>query len=495
MGTVSTFSGLVIQGSTMSKFTRRSFLKSSVAASAAFSAFTVSGTKSSGNVLGANDRIRHGVVGIRGRGSGHLSELSAMDGVDVTYLVDVDRRQFESRKKTVKERGGNTPTCLQDVREALEDENLDSISIATCNHTHALISIWALQAGKHVYVEKPLSHNIYEGRKLLEAAQKYGKVVQHGTQNRSSQSRANDVAAVHSGRYGKLTVSKGYCCKPRWSIGFKTVKKAPNELDFDLWLGPAPLQAYHKNLVHYNWHWFWDFGCGDTGNQGVHQMDLAMWGIKSGTLPSRVWSVGGRFGYKDQGQTPNTQLTVYEYGDAIMLFETRGLVEKKTGMPRIVANEYYTTEGMIRDGKFHPANGGKPEPVVVSEAPKVTPGGAFGSYIKCIRDDKPENSNAGADVGHYSSALCHLANIAYRVGETADSEDVKSKLGANQQVVDSFAMIERNLKAAGEDPKQVRYQLSRVLEFDPEAERFKNEAANALLSRPYRKPFVVPDKV
>jgi predicted dehydrogenase len=480
----------------MSPVTRRNFLKTGVAASTAFATFTISGTKSSGNVLGANDRIRHGVVGIRGRGNGHLQDFAKMDGVDVTYLIDVDSRLFEPRSKAVKERGGNTPKCVQDVREALEDKNLDSISIATCNHTHALIAIWACQAGKDVYVEKPLSHNVYEGRKLAEAAKKYNRVVQHGTQNRSSSARADDIAAVHSGKYGKLLVSKGYCCKPRWSIGHKSVETPPKELDFNLWLGPAAEQPYHANLVPYNWHWFWDFGNGDTGNQGVHEMDIARWAIKGATMPNRVWSVGGRFGYDDQGETPNTQITVYEYGDVTLLFETRGLVNKHEGFPQIVTNEFYTTEGMIHRGMFYPKNGDKPQRVEGDGSVKVAPGGALGSFINAVRSRKPEDNNCDAEVGHYSSALCHLGNISYRLGKPAPFNGSTQTLGDDPRILESLNIMRENVKAVGVPLDNTTYQLGPVLEFDPNAERFiDNEAANALLTRKYREPFVVPEQV
>ena len=289
----------------MSKLNRREFVKKTGAASTVFAAFTVAGTKSSQQVLGANDRIRVGVAGINGRGTSHIGGFAPMEGVEVSCLIDPDTRLFESRTKMVRDKGGNTPTCVQDIREALEDKNLDVITVATCNHWHSLITIWACQAGKDVYVEKPISHNVFEGRKCVEAAAKYDRIVQHGTQNRSSQGKANEIAAVQSGKYGKLLVSKGYCCKPRWSIGHKPVTAPPKELDWDLWLGPAPKQDYHGNLHTYNWHWFWDTGNGDTGNQGVHEMDIARWAIKDSTLPKRIWSVGGRYvpGEEDQGQT------------------------------------------------------------------------------------------------------------------------------------------------------------------------------------------------
>src|SRR5262249_55059860 len=255
-----------------------------------------------------------------------------------------------------------------------------------------------------------------------------------------------EIAAVQSGRYGKLLVSKGYCCKPRWSIGVRAPEKPPAHLDFDLWLGPAPEQPFHRNLVHYNWHWFWDTGNGDTGNQGVHEMDVARWAIKGATLPTRLWSLGGRFGYQDQGQTPNTQLIVFEYGDALLLFETRGLVGKHKGFPLEVLNEYYTSEGVIRKGKFYPKGEGKGEPVSGGTPDAVAPGGQFGSFLLAVRSRRPEDNNASAEVGHYSSALCHLGNISYRLGAPAPFNKQTKALGDNKQVVESFEHIKANLR-------------------------------------------------
>jgi predicted dehydrogenase len=478
---------------------RRDFLQAGAAtvAGLSFPAITISGTKSSGNVLGANERIRVAVAGIHGRGQSHISAFAGMKkDAEVTYLVDPDSTLFESRTKRVQKAAGNTPKCVQDIRKALEDGNLDVVSIATPNHLHSLIAIWACQAGKDVYVEKPLSHNIFEGRKLVEASRRYKRVVQHGTQQRSSTGRAREIAAVQSGKYGKLLVSKGYCCKPRWSIGFKEPTTPPSTLDFNLWLGPAPKQPYHGNLVHYNWHWFWDFGNGDTGNQGVHEMDVARWAIKDGTLPTRVWSLGGRFGYKDQGQTPNTQLTVYEYGDTILLFETRGLVGKDKNFPRKVANEFYTTEGMIANGKFYPKNGGKSESVSGGTPDHVIDGGPFGSFIESVRARKIEDNNAPAEVGHYSAALCHLANISYRLGQPVPFNKKAQRLGDNKQVVESYEKIKANVRAVVGDLSEITYMLGRTLELDPKQETFRGDKqANAMLTRKYRKPFVVPEKV
>lgn len=480
---------------------RRDFLKAT-GAGAAFAitgGFAIAGTKATGSILGANDRIRLGVAGIKGRGSSHINEFAGMSDVDVTYLVDPDESLYESRGKQVESKGGGPlPTCVADIREALDDDNLDAVSVATCNHWHSLITIWACQAGKDVYVEKPISHNVFEGRKCVEAAEKYGRVVQHGTQQRSNSQRAGQMAAIQNGKYGKLLVSKGYCCKPRWSIGSKPVGEPPAHLDWNVWLGPADEQEFHGNMHPYNWHWFWNTGNGDTGNQGVHEIDVARWAIKDGTLPDRVWSLGGRYipGSTDQAETPNMQMTVFTYGDVILLFETRGLVGKGGGPPNNVSNEFYTSDGVIRGWRFYPNDGGESQAVEGDDV-KVVGGGAFGSFIQAVRSRDPQDNNANAEVAHYSAALCHLANISYRLGDEQTFEERPSMvLGRQEQVNASYDMLVENLKAVGVDLGQSTYQMGRALTFNPRTERFINDDdANAMLTRSYREPFVVPDQV
>jgi predicted dehydrogenase len=480
----------------MTTLTRRGFLKKA-AAGAAFPLVTIAGTKASGRVLGANEVIRIGVAGIHGQGSSHIGQYLAQKQVQVVYLIDPDSSLFAARSRSIEEAGSPKPRCVVDIRQALEDKNLDAISVATPNHWHSLMTIWACQAGKDVYVEKPLSYNVSEGRRCVQAARRFQRMVQHGTQQRSLGSRANEIAAVQSGKYGRLLVAKGYCCKPRWSIDWKPTAQPPANLDFNLWLGPAPEQPYHGNLVHYNWHWFWDFGNGDIGNQGVHEMDVARWGIKGATLPGRVWSLGGRLGYKDQGQTPNTQMAVFEYGDVLLVFEVRGLVGKHKAFPPRVGNEFYTTEGRIADGRFYPHNGGKPEPLANFKV-RVAPGGAFGSFLRAVRSRKVEDLNADAEKGHYSSALCHLANISYRLGQEVPFNSQTQRLGDNRQVVETFSNLQANLKGVGVKLAETTYRLGRVLTLDPAKERFTGEGAadaNAMLTRRYREPFVVPEKV
>ena len=478
----------------MRTITRRGFLKTSLAGAAACGL----SPRSWSQVAGANDDIRVAVIGINGRGSSHLSEFGKLKGVRIAALCDVDRSVLERRAK-----GLEGVLKFQDVRKLLESKEVDAVSVATPNHWHSLITLWACQSGKDVYVEKPCSHNVFEGRQCVEAARKYKRIVQHGTQSRSSGSKAALAALVRSGKYGRLLVSKGYCCKPRWSIGFKPVEEPPANLDFDLWLGPAPKQPFHRNIVHYNWHWFWDFGNGDMGNQGVHEMDVARWAL-GGTLPRSVVSLGGRYvdepDFKDQGQTPNQLVSVYDFGGMLLLFETRGLVGNKSipaidqNFPRKVANDLYFEDGVVKDGKFFPKGKGEGEPLAKVEA-RVQSGGHFGNFINCVRSRRGAELNADILEGHFSSALCHLGNISYRLARERPFEKPKD-FSDNATVGDSIMATLENTKAIGVDPRKATLWVGPKLEFDPGKEKFiNNPKADRLLARNYRPPYVVPEKV
>ena len=492
----------------MSRQTRRTFLKRTAAAAGFGAGFAIAGTKASGKVLGANDTIRLGVAGIHGRGSSHINTFAGMKGVDVTYLIDPDTTLFPGRTAQVKAKGGNTPKCVQDIRDALNDSNLDAISVATCNHWHALATFWACQAEKDVYVEKPCSHNVFEGRQCVKAAEKYGRIVQHGTQSRSSGSWAKQAAAIASGKYGKLLVSKGYASKVRWSIGFKDVKDPPDTLDYNLWLGPAPMQPYHQNLVHYNWHWFWDIGNGEIGNQGVHQMDIARWGIPNGTLPKSVISMGGRWvnsteghpPFTDQAQTPNNQLSVFDFGETLLVFEVIGLGGRVPGTkkkyPTQVANEFYLEEGAIKGGKFYPKGSDKAEPLVDVEY-HVEPGSIFENFIDCVRSRDRSKLQADIREAHLSAAVCHLGNISYRLGRQVPGTERPDVFDAHEEIGRSWSAISDRVEdALGLDLAKSTYQLGPKLDFDPETEKFiGNPEADKLLTREYRGRFVVTEKV
>lgn len=479
---------------TSRSFNRRGFLKTSLTAGAAVASFSA---RSWSQVRGANDDVRVGVVGINGRGGSHISEFRKMSGVRLVALCDIDKNVLSRRAQ-----GLEPITQYQDIRRLLDSKDVDVISVASPNHWHALMTIWACQAGKDVYVEKPCSHNVFEGRKAVEAARKYNRVVQHGTQGRSG-NWGRMAAIVKSGKYGKLLVSKGYCCKPRWSIGFKPIEDAPANIDFDLWLGPAPKQPFHRNLVHYNWHWFWDFGNGDIGNQGVHEMDKARWAIGA-TLPRSVVSLGGRYvegpGFKDQGETPNQMVSVFDYGDTLLLFETRGLVANKQipeidkNYPNKVTNELYFEAGVIKDNKFFPNGKSEGEPLVSVDY-QAPEGGHFANFIQCVRNRKWQELSADILEGHYSSALCHLGNISYRLAKERPFEKPKD-FSHNAVVGDSIMTVLANTKAIGVDPEKATLWVGPKLQFDPPREKFVNHPeADKFLTRNYRAPFVVPEKV
>ncbi|MFO0888486.1 MAG: Gfo/Idh/MocA family oxidoreductase [Isosphaeraceae bacterium] len=482
---------------------RRQFLNRSVAAGVG-AGFAIGGTRASGRILGANDTVRVAVAGLNGRGSAHVDEFGKQTGVAVVALVDPDTRTYEKRIRQVESHGGRTPSTVQDIRRVLDDKDVDVVSIATPNHWHALMTIWAVQAGKDVYVEKPCSHNVHEGRVAVEAARRYQRIVQHGTQSRSSGEWALAQAAVASGKLGKLLVSRALCYKPRPSIGFKPAGTPPPEVDFNLWLGPAQEQPYHGNLVHYNWHWFWDFGNGDIGNQGVHQMDLARWLIpgpdgRGVTYPKAVFSVGGRFGYKDQGQTANTQVCVMDFGETQLIFEVRGL---KTGpyLGEKVGNIAHLEEGTIIGGKFARKGSDTFEPLSrlgFSEEPKRGPGkGHFGNFIAAVRSRKTEDLNADILEGHYSSALCHLANLSYRLGTDVTHAGESKAIGDSRELHETLARTAEHLKENHVPLEGLTYRLGRKLCFDAGTESFVGDAeANQLLTRPYRAPFVVPERV
>jgi predicted dehydrogenase len=360
------------------------------------------------------------------------------------------------------------------------------------------MTVWGAQAGKHVYVEKPCSHNVKEGRIAADLARRHNVIVQHGTQSRSSQSWANTVEQVKSGRFGRLLVSRALCYKPRGSIGTRPVSAAPSELDFNLWTGPAQQHPFHTNLVHYNWHWFWDFGNGDIGNQGVHQMDIARWGIQGATLPRSVISVGGRYGYTDQGETPNTQVTLMDFGDTQLIFEVRGL--RTPGFRgESIGNLFHCEEGTVAGNRFFPRGSDQSQPLPAPQTPaRRGPGGGdhFGNFIAAVRSGRREDLNADILEGHYSSALCHLANISYRLAQPAQFNPGTRAFGENRDAYETLQRMEEHLSQGNNvNLAEQTLRVGPKLDVNAETETFRdNDAANRLLTREYRAGFVVPDR-
>ena len=449
------------------------------------------------------DKIRVCVVGCGGRGGSHVDAYAGTKGDTVVVAVcDADQRRMAGFAKKVKDRQPNMPEprMEQDVRKLLDDKSIDAVTIATTNHWHALGSIWAIQAGKDVYVEKPCSHNVTEGRRIVEFARRHNRIVQHGTQSRSDGSIRAAIQFIRDGGIGKLQLARALCYKRRPTIGkVQGEQQVPPEIDYDLWCGPAPLKPLAREKLHYDWHYIWDYGNGDLGNQGVHQMDIAAWGIGARELPRAVQSAGGRLGYIDDGQTPNTLMAMYDFGDAgKLLFEVRGLeTDKILGVG--VGNIFYGTEGYVVIG----AEGGPA--AYTPDGEKIqgfkAPGeDHFQNFVKACRSRKVEDLNADIEVGHISSALCHLGNVSYRVGSSkplAGESDLEL-LGGNEAVSKTWHRTKKHLAKNGVDLATAEYVLGKKLSIDPRAEMFVGEGsreANPLLTRAYRKPYVVPDKI
>lgn len=484
----------------MSNITRRKFLKCSTAAGATA---LICGTAATPRVFGANDRLRIAVVGINGRGTGHISGYLEQPNVEIAYLVDPDQNVLDRRMKALEEKVQGQYKCqgVTDLRRALEDKNLDAISIAAPNHWHSLMTIWGAQAGKHVYVEKPMSHDIAEGRVAWEAQKKYNVVVQHGTQSRSSAGNAGLHQAIHEGKFGKLKISYGLACKPRNGIGFKEPSDPPANLDWNLWRGPAVIDQFHGNFVHYNWHWFWKTGNGELNNQGTHQLDMAFWALDPDvTHPVRAMAIGGRFKWEDQGETPNTMFGIAEYANGqTVFFNVRNV--NYQGYQHQVENEYYFEDGgKIVRGQYYAKGSDQGERVSVP-AGKVTPGGNWGSFIAACRAGDPQMANGNAAQAHHSCTLGHVINNSYRLGQKVPFNAKAGRFGDNQDAYEHFMKLHAIMRdGVGVPEDSAEYIVGPWLTFDPQTERFTGEfaaEANQLVKDPNRPGFEVPapDKV
>jgi predicted dehydrogenase len=476
----------------MANKTRRDFLKTT-SALVAGATFTISGTKASGKVLGANERVRIGVAGLNGRGGSHIDGWSKLENVEIVSLIDPDEQVLARRCKQVP-----GAQAFTDVRKALEDPNLDALSIAAPNHWHSLMTIWAAQAGKHVYVEKPLSHDVVEGRVAVEAQKKYGVVIQHGTQRRSDAGIAGLHEALQSGKLPRLKIAYGYCCKPRDSIGFEQPSSAPSQLDWDLWKGPAVIDEYHGNYVHYDWHWFWKTGNGDLNNQGTHQLDVARWALDADqTHPTRVMAIGGRFQWDDQGETPNTMFGIAEYPNGQSVFFNVRNVNYE-GYKQQVYNEYYLEDGskITGEGRYMIHRPGKePEPLEL-EPGHVTPGGNWASFIAAVRAGDPSMANGNVHDAHYGCVMGHLINNSYRLGEKVPFNAKAGKFGDNTDAAEHFGKLHEIMRDGVGIPEDgAEYTVGPWLTFDPQTERHTGDhadAANELLKDPNNKGFEVP---
>jgi len=482
----------------MEKLSRRRLIEDSLAAlgTAALATAVESPTPAqTGRKVGPNDRIRIAVIGVHGQGRSHVKAYSGMKDVEIVAICDADTATFGPALEIVRQAGKKEPETVQDLRRVLDRKDIDCISSATPNHWHSLLAIWAMQAGKDVYMEKPASHELLEGRRMVEAARKYGRICQIGTQSRSNKGMRDAIAFLHKGGIGKVYLSRGLCYKRRDSIGKVTAPTpVPPTVDYNLWLGPAPEKPVMRRQFHYDWHWQWDYGNGDIGNQGIHEMDKARWGLGKTRLPKSALSLGGRFGYVDDGETPNTQLVFLEYDDSWIIFEVRGLPTNDLRGAR-VGNIWYGTEGIVVSSSYSSAVA---YDLLGNKIASFDGGGDHHrNFIEAVRSRKRAVLNSDVQEGHLSAALFHLGNTSYRLGTEEPFSNKTKRFGnGNNEMWETIGRFEDHLAANGIRLENAVYRLGRKLVVDAAKEQFVgDEEANRLLTRQYRPPFVVPDKV
>jgi predicted dehydrogenase len=494
----------------MKNWTRKDFLKTTLVGGGA--ALVASHTRLYGATApaagSANGDVRVAVVGIRSQGNGHMQDyvMGNLPGARLVAICDADSKVLDERAAFCAKGGGEPAeggeksdgkkrrrggkswagvkvTKYGDYRKLLEDKNIDAVVLATPNHQHSLMTIWGLQAGKDVYVEKPLSHNIWEGRQALEAAKKYPKnIVQAGTQNRSSEDIVDAIAYVKSGQIGKIKWARGLCYKARDSIGRSTgAQVVPANINYDLWTGPADLIPPHRNSpkngpVHYDWHWFWNYGGGDMSNQGIHQMDVARWFLGEPELPPSVMSFGGRFGYQDDAETPNTLISVFNYAKAPLIFEVRGL-PMKAGMKAMDSFRGTGVGVVVQCEGGHVTIGGNggavvygPDNKVMQKFAKNTMDQHRANFVKAVRNRKVVHGVI--QEAHVSSALCHLGNISYLMGAEKSNAELAEAIKSDPNTQDSFARMLDHLKANEVKTDTTKTVTGPLLKIDAKNETF-----------------------
>jgi predicted dehydrogenase len=483
----------------MPPFSRRRFLEDSlIAASAALAvgaAGKVSAAEEDAPAQGSspNERLSVAVIGSGGRGGSHLEHFRERKDADVTYICDADEQRAQAHIAAIEKSQGHRPKFVQDMREVFDDPTVDIVTTATPNHWHSLVSIWAMQAGKDVYVEKPVSHNVSEGRRMVEAARKYGRICQTGTQCRSMPGTKKAIDFIRAGGIGELKIARGLCYKRRDSIGPRACYPWPKTVDYNLWCGPSPLEPLMRERLHYDWHWQWEQGNGDLGNQGIHQMDIARWGLGIDKLSDTVLSYGGRFGYEDAGDMANTQVVEHIYGDKKLIFEVRGLETSDYRGAGVGVVFHGTTGYIVQDGYNH-STAFDLDGKVIQEF--SGPGGDnihYENFIRAVRSRNYQDLNADIEQGHLSSALCHLGNISMRLGEHLNAPDCESYLSGHQIDLETWDRFKGHLSDRAVDLGKVKLWCGVPLKIDVENETIPgNEPAQAMLTREYRKPFVVP---
>ena len=471
-------------------FSRRNFLRSSTAAAASIALPLSTALR----VLGANDEIRVGVVGLGVRGGGeHIPRMQNQKGVRVAAICDPDQTRLAAAAAKVKEKYGHSPETFVDIRKMLDRKDLDVISIATMQYWHALATLWACQAGKHVYVEKPLSHFIWEGRQMVNAARKYNRLVQVGTQSRSNETVRETMQFIRSGHLGKIHYITCFANKLRTPIGKrKDPLPIPETLDYELWCGPARKEPIYRDRLQYDCSFTWNMGDGESCNQGVHEIDVARWLLGETGLPRRVMSIGGRFVFNDAGDVPNTQIIYYDFPTAPVLYEVHNLPAargyRRTDRPISAAQgrRVRPLRGRLRHDARRP---GLRQP---GEEDQAFTGGETISRTSS-RPSAAAREDLHAEVleGHLSTAICHAGNISYRLGQSASIDQI-GRRSATPAWKCSTALA--HLKAHEVDPDEA---FARARGWNPTAE---HECFQGRMPEPtgssegsYREPFVMPE--
>ncbi|HOX37249.1 MAG TPA: Gfo/Idh/MocA family oxidoreductase [Candidatus Brocadiia bacterium] len=489
--------------------TRRRFIKGAAAALGAGFAHSFT-ARSYARIIGSNEDIRVAVAGCRSQGASHMQTYLGMKGARLVKICDADSAVLGTR---LAEARGKDPSVEgeADVRRVIEDAGIDAIVAATPNHWHALLVVWACQAGKHIYVEKPVTHCIWEGRRIIEAARKYNRVVQCGMQRRSDPCWPAAFEWIREGHLGKMLYSRGLCYVRRDSIGkVSGPQEIPKSVDYNLWSGPREMKPLMRRNLHYDWHWAWLTGNGDLGNNGVHQADIAAWSIGASELAPACVSVGGRFGYDDDGETPNTQICIFDYKPVPVISEVRGLPLEQGGeaLPQFlncrVNNIIHCEGGYIMGGSAYEYE--EKGTALGRKATRIRSFGESGgsghreNFIEAVRAGKQSVANAPPVTGHVAAGLCHQANISHRIGRMATPDEIEESLKYDSGALETFERFREHLGRNGVDLRTDRAVLGPRLKFDPKMERFVgngalDERANALLKDDYREPFVIPEEV
>jgi predicted dehydrogenase len=450
-----------------------------------------------------NSQIRVATIGLNGRGKSHIGAFKD----NLVALCDCDENVLGRAAGEFEKKYDRKLDTITDYRKLLERSDIDAVSIATPSHSHSLIGIAAAAAGKHVYCEKPVSQCVWEGRQLVNASRHYDRLIQCGTQARSSAAIQQAVQYVRDGKLGKIKYVVGTCYKPRPSIGkLDQPLVIPASVDYDLWCGPAAKVDLYRPKFHYDWHWDFNTGCGDIGNQGIHQMDIARWFLGEGALAPRIMSVGARLGYEDAGNTPNTQVVLYDYPAAPLLFETRGLPKSKaaqkdqptweSSMDRFLESQI----GVIvqcENGHVYSSSNYDTAQAFGPDGTEIAHwsggGDHFKNFLDAVRSGRREELHADVLEGHVSSALCHLGNISHRLGKKHTVGEIGSQIGEQPLLRESFDRMVAHLKANEVDVDGPVLVGGAWLELDPTREQFaNNNAANHLLRRDDRPAFAVP---